>query len=300
MRWWILACGVLSVSCAGPRPLEPLTFQMDWTHEAEYVGFYAAEAQGFFKEAGLAVTLVEGPAGTDIASSLASRADAAQMGAAMFQSAAQTDPDLVAVMAVLQTSPRVLMTMTYRDIRSPRGLEGLKVGIKSPSWGSVVRKVLANAGADPSKLVEVPVRASEIERFYRGEVDVWTGFATSEPAEAELAGHPVNLLFADDFGAGGYDELVVVKRPVLRQNPDLYRRLVRALVRGWSWAADHGDQVVSLLDQRQPQASHAFHELAWKALRPLVVTGRDPVGWIRNDRWPADGGPFTTELLDKP
>ena len=294
-----LLCALASgISCGNSKTPEPFVFQMDWTPEAEFTGPFAAQDQGFFRDAGLTVTLVEGPAGSDVPGILTSgKADAAQMGMTMFLAAAQRDPDLIAVMTTLQTSSRVLMTRSDLHVKSPKDLEGLRVGIKSPSWESLVRKVMVNGGADPAKLVEVPVKASDIARFYSNELDVWTGFATSEPVTARLAGHPVNLLFADDFGAGGYDELIVVKRSVVQRNPDKYRRFLRALVQGWSWSADHGQEAVRLIDRWQPAESHEFHVQAWKALRPLVATGTVPIGWIEDSRWPG-GAPFTTDFLE--
>lgn len=248
----------------------------------------------------MAVTLLEGPAGADVPASLASgRAGAAQMGMTMFLSASEANPDLVAVMAVFQTSPRVVMTLADRGVKSPLDLEGRRLGVKSPSWSALVKKVMANAGANPSLLKEVPVQATEIHRFYAGEVDVWTGFAGSEPITAELDGHKTSLLFADDYGAGGYDELMVVTKSALKDNGARLQRFVRAVARGWAWAADHRDQIPTLIDKWQPTQTHEFHVLAWKAIRPLVVTGRDPIGWIQNARWP-DGAGFTTDLLEQP
>ena len=288
------------ISCSGAGPTEPFMFQMDWTHEAEFAGLYTAQNQGFFRDAGLSVTLTEGPAGTDVPGILASgQADAAQMGMTMYLNAASRDPDLIAIMALLQTSERVLLTKEDRHAKRPRDLEGMRIGIKSSSWSALIRKILINDGADPKKITEIPVHGEEIDRFYRGEVDVWTGFATAEPVKAQLAGYQVNLLFADDFGAGGYDELIVVKRSALDENKDKYRKFLEAVVRGWGWSSDHEPETVSELDRRQPGETHEFHLLAWKALRPLVVTGRVPIGWIENARWPA-GVPYTADLLDRP
>jgi ABC-type nitrate/sulfonate/bicarbonate transport system substrate-binding protein len=291
---------ILVVSCGDPRFPDPFVFQMDWTHEAEFTGFYAAQEQGAFRDAGLGVTLVEGPAGTDVPGVLAAgRADAAQMGMTMYLAAVGRDPDLIAVMAVFQSSPRVLITRAERGIRSPRDLEGMRVGIKSAYWETLVRRMMINGGAEPSRIVEIPVAADDIDRFYRGDIDVWTGFSTSETVQAQLAGHPVNQMFADDFGAGGYDELIVVKQSSLAKNQDLYHRFIHALIRGWTWAMDHGQEAVRLVDRWQPRENHDFHTLAWKAVRPLVSTGRVPIGWIENSRWPT-GVPLTTNLLDRP
>lgn len=296
-RAWLAGAAVLACSCSPPS-LEPVTFQMDWTHDAEFAGLYAAQEQGYFREAGLAVELVPGPAGTDVPGLLGSgRADVAQMGMTMFLEARRTTPDFKAVMAVFQTSPRVLMTLKGRGIQGPRDLAGLRVGIKSPSWAAVVRKVVANAGADPARLVEVPVLAGEMDRFYRGEIDVWTGFANSEPVEAELAGHPTDLFFADDFGAGGYDGLIVVRASNVG---DRTRRFIQAVARGWAWADAHGNEIPELMSRWDPERPPEFHRLAWQALRPLIVTGKNPIGWIETDRWTSDAEAFTNVLLERP
>jgi ABC-type nitrate/sulfonate/bicarbonate transport system substrate-binding protein len=212
----VVALGL--VSCGSPR-LEKVVFQLDWTHETEFLGLYVAQDQGFFRQAGLDVDLVEGPAGTDIPGILASgQADIAQMGLTMFLEANRIHPEFRAVMAVFQISPRVILTAAGAGITNPKGLEGKTLGVKSASWAQLVKRIMTNAGADPQKLKTVPVRASDIDKFYRGEVDAWTGFASSEPVESLLAGHPVNLIFADDFGVGGYDELVVVRSDALTKD----------------------------------------------------------------------------------
>ena len=45
---------------AASKPLFQLTVQLDWVAEPEHGGFYQAQARGFFREEGLAVTLIPG------------------------------------------------------------------------------------------------------------------------------------------------------------------------------------------------------------------------------------------------
>jgi len=42
------------------RALEPVSLQLKWTHPFQFAGYYAALEKGFYKEKGLAVTLLEG------------------------------------------------------------------------------------------------------------------------------------------------------------------------------------------------------------------------------------------------
>jgi len=40
-------------------PLDKVTLQLQWKHQFEFAGFYAAQEKGFYKEAGLDVTFKE-------------------------------------------------------------------------------------------------------------------------------------------------------------------------------------------------------------------------------------------------
>ena len=42
------------------RALEPVSLQLNFTHQFQFAGYYAAIEQGYYREAGLEVTLVEG------------------------------------------------------------------------------------------------------------------------------------------------------------------------------------------------------------------------------------------------
>ena len=41
------------------QALEKVTLQLQWKHQFEFAGFYAAKEKGFFQDAGLDVTFVE-------------------------------------------------------------------------------------------------------------------------------------------------------------------------------------------------------------------------------------------------
>src|SRR6266542_1661910 len=45
---------------AAPAALTPVTMQLSWTHQAQFAGFYAADAHGEYAAEGLAVTFIQG------------------------------------------------------------------------------------------------------------------------------------------------------------------------------------------------------------------------------------------------
>ena len=52
--------------------LEDVTLQLKWKHQFQFAGYYAAIAKGFYREAGLHVTLREADSRTDVVSEVIS------------------------------------------------------------------------------------------------------------------------------------------------------------------------------------------------------------------------------------
>ena len=56
-RFYLLALCCLSLPA---RALEPVSLELRWFHQFQFAGYYAALEKGFYREAGLEVTLKEG------------------------------------------------------------------------------------------------------------------------------------------------------------------------------------------------------------------------------------------------
>jgi NitT/TauT family transport system substrate-binding protein len=62
-----LIAAAIIAACIGPavaRAADPLTLQLKWVTQAQFAGYYVAKAKGFYKAAGLDVTIK--PGGPDI------------------------------------------------------------------------------------------------------------------------------------------------------------------------------------------------------------------------------------------
>src|SRR6218665_1373200 len=64
---WLLATGPLradTVTAAGGG-LDRVRLQLKWQHQFQFAGYYAAVKQGYYREAGLDVELIEAQPGVD-------------------------------------------------------------------------------------------------------------------------------------------------------------------------------------------------------------------------------------------
>lgn len=277
----------LSTGCdSSEEENDQVTLQINWYHAAEFVGYYTAYAKGFYKDEHLDVTILEGGPGIQARLHvLDGQADFAIASFAEQQKLVEQGEPAVAIMSVFQIPPLVLFSLADLGINEPNDLVGQRIGIKNNYWRDIVHETLLNAGIDPSEIFEVDVEANAQSLLYDRVVDVWTGYAHDEPIRAQVAGYEVQNIYPADYGVGGYEGLLLANQSTLDDNPDLVGRFVRASQRGFQYAFEHLDEAAEIMLVWQPQDSLEFHNLAIRALIPLVDTPQAVIGWIDAGRW---------------
>ena len=281
----LAACG----GSASPAPAaspDKVTLQLNWFHEAEFVGYYVAAAKGFYGANDLEVTILEGgPGDPAIDSVLDGRSDFAISSFGEQRDAVVGDLPTVAVMSAFQIPPLVIFSLQESGIASPADLAGKRVGVTTDYWKDVLDETLEAAGVKPSRVTAVPVEVGDLQPLYDGTVDAWLGYAQDEPIRAEVEGHPVRNVFPADYGVGGYEGLLLADRPTVEGDPDLVRRFVQASQQGWRYAVEHPDEAARVLLDWAPEPGLEFQKLAVRAVAPLVDAPQATIGWIDAERW---------------
>jgi ABC-type nitrate/sulfonate/bicarbonate transport system substrate-binding protein len=281
------ACGG-SAAPRGEASARSVSLQLNWFHEAEFVGYYVADAKGFYRDSGLDVEIREGGPG-------APAIDAVRSGAADFaissfgelKEATEKKEPLVAVMAGFQIPPLVIFSLADSGIKKPDDLAGKRVGVTTDYWRDILDQTLAAANVKRLAVTTVDVKPEDLAQLYDGRVDAWLGYAQDEPIKAEMAGHAVTTIFPADYGVGGYEGLVLVRRPEASKDPSLVRRFVQASQQGWRYAVEHPDEAAAILLKWAPDPGLDFQKAAVRAVGPLVDAPQASIGWIEAQRWQA-------------
>jgi len=273
-------------ACGGQVAPTKVSLQLNWLHEAEFAGYYVAQAKGLYKDQGLDVTIFEGGPGTPARD----RVMNGEVTFAVTSFGEQRDlvaggEPSVAVMAAFQIPPLTIFSLETSKISDPRDLAGKKVGVTTDYWRTILRETLIAAGVDPGSVTEVKVEVNDLEKLYNGTVDAWLGYAQDEPIRATISGHPVTNIFPADFGIGGYEGLVIATQSTIDASPDTVRAFVKASENGWRYAIEHPDEAAQILSTWAKGTSVDFQKLAVRAVAPLVDTPQVPVGWIDVARW---------------
>lgn len=226
-----------------------VTLALDWTPNTNHTGIYVAQAKGWFKAAGIDVKIV--PYGstapeTLIANHKADFGISYQEGITTARAAGQ---DITSVYAVTQkTDVTIAVRADRSDITSPKDLDGKTyAGFGAPYEKPLLQKVIQNAGGK-GDFKQVTLNTSAYAALYAGQADFAMPMPTWEGLEAKLSGKPLKNFQLSDYGFPAiYSTLVATSDQFLKKNPELAKKFLAAVDKGYRYAAEHPDQAADLL-----------------------------------------------------
>jgi NitT/TauT family transport system substrate-binding protein/putative hydroxymethylpyrimidine transport system substrate-binding protein len=270
-----LALAGLTAGCGGggAEPGAPIgaTLVLDFTPNAVHSGIFAAQAESFYKEAGVDLTVHPPGESTDAPKLLAAgRTDFAILDVTDLGIAREQGLPLVGVMPIVQRPLAAVLARADRGIASPANLEGKTVGVSGlPSDEAVVDSEVSAAGGDPGKVQEVTIGFNAVSALAAGKVDAATGFWNAEGVALQQQGVPIRTFKVDRYGAPPYPELILTTtEATLEKDPALVRDVVDATRRGYRFTEANPSQALSDLLAADPSLQRADQQAQLEVLLP--------------------------------
>lgn len=297
----LLSAGIAGCGGSGAEPGAPVgaTLVLDFTPNAVHSGIYAAQREGYYRDAGINLTIRQPGESTDAPKLLAAgRADVAILDIHDLGIARERGLDLVGTMPLVQRPLAAVIVRGDRGISRPRSLEGHTVGVTGlPSDEAVVDSEVSADGGDPAAVKRITIGFNAVASLTAGKVDAATGFWNAEGVALRQQGVPIHVFKVNRYGAPPYPELVLVAtRKTFRRDPDLIRSVVEATTRGYKLAVDHPDEALADLLAEVPGLDPAEQRAQLEALlSDLRPAPFDPAVLHAWARWDLQHG-----LLEQP
>ncbi|HEX7059928.1 MAG TPA: ABC transporter substrate-binding protein [Solirubrobacterales bacterium] len=271
----LLFGGVVGCGGDGAEPGAPsgATLVLDFTPNAVHSGIYAAQRRGFYRDAGIDLTIRQPGDSTDAPKLLeVGRADFAILDIHDLGIAAQQDLELVGIMPLAQRPLASLIARRDGSVRRPRDLEGRTAGVTGlPSDEAVLDSEVSADGGDPARVKRVTIGFNAVSSLAAGKVDAATGFWNAEGVALRREGVPVRIFKLDSYGAPAYPELILVtSRRTLERKPDLAAAMVDATSAGYRFTVDHPAQALDDLLSSVPGLDRGDQRAQLVSLLPIL------------------------------
>ena len=283
----VLGTLLLAVCCSSLEaapPMDKIRLQLKWRHQFQFAGYYAAVAQGYFREEGLEVEIVEGAPGLAPASTLLSgQAEFAVDSPAILIRRHMGEP-LVALAAIFQHSPSVLMTLKGSRLDSPHDLRGKRVMI-TPATDPECQAMLVGEGLSSDAVTYVP-HSWNIDDLMARRVDAMSVYLTNEPYLMQQRGVAASYIKPVNYGIDFYGDCLVTTEAQVQEHPERVESFLRAVRRGWVHAMANPEEVAALIRASySPDASQDHLLFEAEVMRGLILPDFVEIGHMNSARW---------------
>jgi NitT/TauT family transport system substrate-binding protein len=282
-----LAAAVAVLVALPAAAQDKMQLQLNWFHLADHSPIYLAMKKGYYKEENIDLTVLRGSGSADSAKKVdLGQADVGISDAPTVLTAISKGANLKMVAVVYDKAGNNVFFKKSANIKSPKDLAGKKIAVPPADSHRVLWPAFAaTQGIDPNSVTMVNVKPEGKQAIVAaGEVDasfdLYTSFAIWEKVLGK--GEVGHLLWAD-YGLPIYGHTYFVNNDLIKKNPKLIERFLRATHKGWRDAKANPAASIDAMVEQVPGLDRATLLATMPAILDLCVTERSAkhgLGWI--------------------
>ena len=299
-RFFVLSTAMIALgACSRPtQEFIPVTLMLDWVPNTNHTGFFVAQKEGFFADAGLAVEIIQ-PG--EVFAEQAVAGGAADFGISFQEQitlARADDIPLVSIAAIIQNNSSGFAS--HMGV-SPADWEGLRYGsFGSPFEEPTLRELMRCDGGDYGALEVVDIGFSDsLALLDQQQIDLAWIFNGWQGVQAAQQGIELEVVMMEDWLScipDYYTPVIIAAEATLVEQPDVVDAFLEAVSRGFEFAIDNPAAAADILTEAVPELDEQLvHDSqAWLSPRYRSDAARwgeqDLAVWQAYSEWMADHG----------
>lgn len=284
---YLIVLAVLFSHLSWAQELDKVTLQLQWYHQFQFAGYYVAKEKGFYKEAGLDVEIKEVELGRNLVDDVIDERVEFGIGGSSLIADRANGKQIIALAAILQSSPIVLVTKESSGINTIEDLKGKRFG--GHGGGTIgtasIHAMLQNKEIDINH-VGCDHNKTDIENLLADNVDVISIYKTSDLYTLKQMEVPYRIFNPKDHGFSFYSDILFTNEEEVQYHKERILRFTNASLKGWEYAFSHIDETVHLILDKYNSQNKTYDALTYEAigLKELAYYRTNEIGAMDNKK----------------
>jgi len=222
-----------------------LVFTPQWTAQAQFAGFYVADAKGFYKEAGLNVS-IEHPSSSN------PNINRLKMGQCQFitlhlVSAMKFIDEGIQLVNISQHfQQNTQMIVSHKPLKGIESLRGMKIG----HWKSGFSELAFSMNNRYNLNIQWVPFISHINLYISNAIDATMAMSYNEYFQLKIAGQKIQkdqTLYFRDIGYNVPEDGVYTTASFYKSHKQEVEKFAEATRKGWEWAYNNPEETLDIV-----------------------------------------------------
>ena len=263
-----------------------ITLQLNWLNQFQFAGYYMAKEKGFYKDVNLDVQIKESKFNTDVVKEIETKNADFAVGRSSLIIEKINGKDIVALCAISQESPLILLVKKDSNINSVKDLRNKKIMITPDAKYSA--PILAMLSANEININDFTVQkhSFDINDLINGKTDAMASYISNEPITLKEKGIEYTIFDPKDFGFDLYSDILFSSSEYIKNNPKLTKEFYEASLKGWKYAFENLAETAEIIYSKYNTQNKTFTHLVkeGEVLKKLAYTGNNELGDFNDNK----------------
>ena len=268
------------------KDLTKVTIQLSWFDQFQFAGYYMAKEQGFYKDAGLDVQILPFSLGMNIPKMVNDGDVDFAIGRENLILEKAKYPKIIALAAIFQATPLVLLTTKDSGIDSFNKFENKKL-MRTKDDGSEVsiKAMLASSKIDVKSIAQVE-HSHNIYDLIDKKVDIISAYTSKAPYILQKEQIKYNIFYPKDYGFDMYSDFLITNIDKYNNDYNIVEKFKKASLKGWEYAYNNIEKSVDIIFEKYNIQNLSKEELIFEAneLKKLSYLNISRLGDMKQEK----------------
>lgn len=265
---------------------QKVVLQLGWLNQFQFAGYYVAKELGYYKDAGIDAEIREYNNDIDISKVIKNKEADFAIGRSSLLIDKSNGEDIVAMGAIFQESPLILLVRDDSGISSISDLKNKKIMLTKDAKDSAsVIAMLFSNGISDKDYVHLS-HSFNIDDLIDGKTDAMASYISNEPIQMENKGIGYKIFYPKDYGFHFYSDILFTSSAFIKKHPKLSKSFYEASIKGWEYAFTHISRTAEIIYKKYNTQNKTLVQLTreGEVLHQLAYDKERELGYIKKDK----------------
>lgn len=236
-----------------------------------------AKELGLYKDAGIDVDIKEFTFGTNLSDVIKNGESDFAIGRSSLLIDMANGNDIVALGAIFQDSPMILLVRDDSGINSIEDLKNKRVMITSDAKDTAAITAMLSSKNITLDDLQIQTHSFNLDDLISRKTDAMASYISNEPIRLKDRGIGYKIFHPKDYGFDFYSDILFTSSQFIKDNPQLTKAFFEATEKGWDYAFNNISETAEVIHQKYNTQNKSLLHLIeeGKTLKQLAYQNSD-------------------------